>query len=105
MKKSFSLLVISIFTSSLLIAQSKNSRPAPVIEQQEIKGDNHLRKELQQKQITATPERLTDTSSKAIKDTSKENMKTDAPGYSANAARRSGERRCHKSSKPGTKKN
>ncbi len=39
----------------------KDSMPAKGSEQKEIKATNHLKKEIEQKQLTAPPERLADT--------------------------------------------
>jgi hypothetical protein len=57
----FSILLF-IFISSSVCAQSPDdSISAKPFEQKEIKAADHLRKELEQKQLTALPERIADT--------------------------------------------
>lgn len=61
MKKAFNFISLFILTSSAMYAQSpKDSFPARVSEQKEIKATDHLKKELEQKQLTALPERIGD---------------------------------------------
>jgi hypothetical protein len=49
----------SVFTFSLASAQTnKNQTPARPAEQKEIRADNRLEKEMQQKQLSAKPELL-----------------------------------------------
>lgn len=62
MKKFYSLLLF-VFISSCMYAQnSKDSLPEKTAEQHEIKAANHLKKDLEQKQLMAPPERIADTS-------------------------------------------
>ena len=103
MKKSFSLIVFSIFTSSILFAQTKDSLSSKPLEQKEINADNRLKRELQQKQLAAPPERL----SGNVKDETSSLKKSEvavAKGSSVHAVRQPAERRCHKKLKPGTQK-
>lgn len=58
----YTFLTLFTLSSSVMYAQtSKNSSPAKPSEQKEIKATNHLRKELEQKQLTASPERIAET--------------------------------------------
>ncbi len=67
-----------IFISSSMHAQtSKDSLPAKSSEQKEIKATNHLKKELEQKQLSAPPERIADTTS--LKSTDKRKYKKCKP--------------------------
>jgi len=100
-------LFLTLFISVSLITFGQTSK-APVngrpTEQQEIKADKHLEKELQQKQLTAKPEQLFDTSSDTMKGIDKQqNMKKAASGSSVHAVRRNGS--CHKKPKQGNQKN
>lgn len=59
MKLHYKFLPLFILTSSVMFAQSpKDSVPAKVSEQKEIKATNRLRKEMEQRQLTAPPERM-----------------------------------------------
>lgn len=63
MKKICNFLPLFMLTCSVIHAQSsKDSLPAKSFEQKEIKATNHLKKELEQKQLSAPPERIADTS-------------------------------------------
>lgn len=65
MKMFYNFLPLFIYTSSVMYAQTpKDSLPAKVSEQKEIKATNHLRKEMEQKQLSAQPERIADTASR-----------------------------------------
>ncbi len=57
-------------------AQNKTKMQARPSEQKEIRGDNHLGKEQQQKQLRATPERIADSTPtiKALKPVTKKKM-------------------------------
>lgn len=62
MKISHVFLLLFILSSSVLYAQThKDFSPVKVSEQKEIKATNYLKKEIEQKQLTAPPERLADT--------------------------------------------
>ncbi len=53
------MVVASLFSFSLVFAQtSKDKLPGKTTEQNEIKADKHLEKEMQQKQLSAKPELL-----------------------------------------------
>ncbi|MDB5249139.1 MAG: hypothetical protein JWQ40_3533 [Segetibacter sp.] len=102
MKKGLSLLLLPIFSSVILFAQTKDSVPAKSFEQKEINAGDRLKKELQQKQLTAPPERL---SGDVLDDTKRlqKSKKAVAKSSSVHAVRRNG--RCHKKLKQGTQKN
>lgn len=54
--------LLFILSSSIMYAQSpKNSLPKKISEHKEIKAANHLKKELEMKQLTVRPERIADT--------------------------------------------
>jgi len=73
------LLSLFILTSSVMYAQTpKDSMPAKVSEQKEIKATNHLRKEMEQKQLTAPPERIED-SNASLKTIDKRKNKKSKP--------------------------
>lgn len=59
MKMLYNFLFLFIFTSSVMYGQtSKKSLPEKISEQKEIKATNHLKKEIEQKQLTTPPERI-----------------------------------------------
>ncbi len=59
MKIILGLIAAGIFTFSFASAQSnKKQLPGKPLEQKEIKGDRHLEKEMQQKQLSDKPELL-----------------------------------------------
>ena len=61
MKNLFIFLFIFILTSSVMYGQtSRESLPAKISEQKEIKAANRLKKEIEQKQLTTPPERIAD---------------------------------------------
>lgn len=62
MKLYYKFLPLFILASSVMYAQTpKESVPAKVSEQKEIKATDHLRKEIEQRQLTAPPERIAET--------------------------------------------
>lgn len=76
----YNFLFIFILTSSVMYGQtSKESLPAKISEQKEIKATNRLKKEIEQKQFTATPERTGD-STALLKSTDKKKSKKCKPG-------------------------
>ena len=61
MRKVFCFIAVCFFAFSSDYAQnSRKHLPAGPSEQKEIKADKHLEKELQQKQLSAKPEMLTE---------------------------------------------
>ncbi|HEX8334569.1 MAG TPA: hypothetical protein VF622_18235 [Segetibacter sp.] len=56
----FAFILISFYATAQASKPGANARPS---EQKEIIADNHLKKSIQQKQLSAPPERIADTSS------------------------------------------
>jgi len=80
MKIIYTFFALFIFISSSVHAQSyKDSLPSKSVEQKEMKATNHLKKELELKQLSAQPERITDTMA-FFKNTDKKKHKNCKPG-------------------------
>lgn len=79
MKKFYYFLPVFIFSASITYGQAPEKKlPAKPAEQKEIIANDHLRKELEQKQLLASPERIADSlsSKPAIKGTGKKHKRT-----------------------------
>jgi hypothetical protein len=63
MKNLFSTFIFILLSLSVTAQESKPGASARPSEQKEINADNHLKKSIQQKQLSAPPERIADTSS------------------------------------------
>lgn len=62
MKRFYIFLPSFILTASMMYAQTSTGSPrSKVSEQKEIKATNHLKKEIERKQLTVPPQRIADT--------------------------------------------
>jgi hypothetical protein len=59
----FIFVLLSVSTSAQDAKKATSARPS---EQKEITADNHLKRSLQQKQLTSAPERIADTASQTV---------------------------------------